>query len=30
MKKELIVVMHANKYVEGEHYSSMKAEEAFI
>lgn len=30
MKKMLIVVVHANKYVDGEHYSPMKAEEVFI
>lgn len=30
VKNELITVMHANKYVDGEHYSSVKAEEVFI
>lgn len=30
MKKEIIMVMHASKYVDGERYSPMKAEEVFI
>lgn len=30
VKEELIMVRHANKYVDGEHYSSVKAEEVFI
>lgn len=30
MKKVLIMVMHGNKYVNGEHPSAMKAEEVFI
>lgn len=30
MKKKLIMVVHANKCVDGEHYSPMKAEEVFI
>lgn len=30
MKKELIMATYTNEYVEGEGYSSMKAEEVFI
>lgn len=30
MKREFLMVMHASKYVDGEHYSSKKAEKVFI
>lgn len=30
VKKEITMVMHANKYANGERYSPMEAEEVFI